>query len=147
MLRLIEDHNFKLIRRNTSVQMTNELRPVKFIYIYKLARILRDDGELLYNATALVTMKLDIMKALIADSYTGKIEKFDMLVPDKEYIVIMCETADDWEEMKEQLNLPQVRRGGYKSGSAFDSIGTQRVLQWAELRSMLADDICDTIEG
>jgi hypothetical protein len=76
---------------------------------------------------------------------TGAIEKALQLVPDREYAVIMCESDDEWEEMRTTLKLQSVRRGGYKKGSAFDSVGTQRVLKWSDIRTRIADDLCDTI--
>jgi ParB-like chromosome segregation protein Spo0J len=76
---------------------------------------------------------------------SGAIEKALQLVPDREYAVIMCESDDEWEEMRTTLKLQSVRRGGYKKGSAFDSVGTQRVLKWSDLRTRIADDLCDTV--
>lgn len=76
---------------------------------------------------------------------SGAIEKALQLVPDREYAVIMCESDDEWEEMRTTLKLQSVRRGGYKKGSAFDSVGTQRVLRWSDLRTRIADDLCDTV--
>ena len=58
------------------------------------------------------------------------------LEPPMEYILIMAEpNSVDWEEMKELLKLQMVRRGGYKKGSAFDSLGLERVITWDQLKN------------
>lgn len=62
------------------------------------------------------------------------------LRPQREYCVVMCADADEWEEMKKVLGLRPVRRGGYKKGSAFDSVGTQRVIEWKALRGVLGGE-------
>lgn len=63
-------------------------------------------------------------------------EQSVQLEPPKEYILIMAEpNSVDWEEIKEVLKLKMVRRGGYKKGSAFDSIGLERVLWWDDFKN------------
>ena len=58
--------------------------------------------------------------------------------PPKEYILIMAEpNSEEWEELKELLQLKMVRRGGYKKGSAFDAAGLERVLNWSDLKERL----------
>ena len=43
--------------------------------------------------------------------------------PPKEYILVMAEpNSEEWEELKQKLQLKMVRRGGYKKGSAFDAV-------------------------
>lgn len=59
------------------------------------------------------------------------------LEPPREYAVIMCNDADEWERLKVALSLTPVRRGGYKKGSAFDAVGTQRVVMAADVLPML----------
>ena len=54
------------------------------------------------------------------------------LEPAREYAVIVCDTADEWERLKVALRLTPVRRGGYRKGSPFDDIGTQRVVRAAD---------------
>ena len=54
------------------------------------------------------------------------------LEPAKEYAVILCADSKEWEELKVALNLVPVRRGGYKHGSPFDAVGTQRVVKAAD---------------
>ena len=63
----------------------------------------------------------------------AKLDRALQLNPTDEYIVIRCRSEDEWESVKEKFNLQPVRRGGYKSGSAFDSVGTQRVIEAAQI--------------
>ncbi len=54
------------------------------------------------------------------------------LKPPREYIIVMCsdnEEKNEFEELKVLLDLKPVRRGGYKEGSPFDAVGTQRVIE------------------
>lgn len=57
------------------------------------------------------------------------------LRPAREYVVVMCADDDgaEFERLKSLLGLGPVRRGGYKDGSPFDAVGTQRVIQAADL--------------
>lgn len=80
------------------------------------------------------------------DEQIDKIEDGDViefqqsvqLEPPKEYILIMAEpNSVEWEELKELLKLQMVRRGGYKKGSAFDSVGLERVIWWNEFKKRL----------
>lgn len=66
-----------------------------------------------------------------------KLDKAIQLEPGREYVVIMANDDIEWEEMKAALQLGVVRRGGYKHGSAFDAVGTQRVLTWEMLKAFL----------
>ena len=67
-----------------------------------------------------------------------KLEQALQLIPGREYCVVMCEDETQWEEMKQVLGLSLVRRGGYKDGSAFDAVNTQRVIQWKDLAAKVA---------
>jgi len=55
--------------------------------------------------------------------------------PAKEYVLILAKDIDEWDEMVEYFQLKKVRRGGYKAGSAFDSIGTERVLKFERVKN------------
>lgn len=59
------------------------------------------------------------------------------LAPARQYAVIMCASDDEWERLKVALRLTPVRRGGYKKGSPFDGVGTQRVVTAAMLLDLL----------
>ena len=50
------------------------------------------------------------------------------LEPAKEYIIVMCADAGEFQELRQIFNLQQVRRGGYRAGSPLDATGTQRVV-------------------
>jgi len=53
--------------------------------------------------------------------------------PPKEYIMILCEpNSEEWEQLKIDLKLGIVRKGGYKKGSAFDTVSTERVLTYKD---------------
>ncbi len=59
------------------------------------------------------------------------------LAPAREYAVVMCADLDEWERLKVALSLTPVRRGGYKEGSPFDDVGTQRVVKAADLLKLI----------
>jgi hypothetical protein len=74
----------------------------------------------------------------LEDGETIDFEQSVQLEPPKEYILIMAEpNSIDWEEIKETLKLKMVRRGGYKEGSAFDSIGLERVIWWDDFKNRI----------
>jgi len=56
------------------------------------------------------------------------IDQAIQLAPQREYVVIVCDAAAEFEELKRVLALQAVRRGGYRPGSAFDAVGTERVV-------------------
>lgn len=69
------------------------------------------------------------------ESEGGEAEQSIQVEPPKEYIIIIAEpNSEEWEELKQRLKLKMVRRGGYKEGSAFDSVGLERVLTWETLK-------------
>jgi hypothetical protein len=59
------------------------------------------------------------------------------LEPAREYVVIMCSNAEEFYKLREVFNLQEVRRGGYKAGSAFDATGIQRVINAHKLFEVL----------
>jgi hypothetical protein len=67
-------------------------------------------------------------------------EKSVQMHPDTEYVVITAgEDNEFWDEMKEKLKLKLVRRGGYKYGSQFDTVSTERVIPFDELIKRLME--------
>jgi hypothetical protein len=59
--------------------------------------------------------------------------------PPKEYIMIICEpNSEEWEQLKIDLKLGIVRKGGYKKGSAFDAVSTERVLTYKDFKKRYA---------
>lgn len=77
--------------------------------------------------------------ALIRDGGDAELPQAIQLQPAREYAVIMCDDLDEWERLKVALNLTPVRRGGYRQGSQFDDLGTQRVIK--------AKTVLELIEG
>lgn len=74
----------------------------------------------------------------LEDGEEMEFEQSVQLEPPKEYILIMAEpNSTEWEEIKETLQLKMVRRGGYKEGSAFDSLGLERVIQWEDFKKRI----------
>lgn len=67
----------------------------------------------------------------------GKEIEFEQSVqmePSKEFLVILM-TQEEYEEAKDLLALKQVRRGGYKEGSAFDAVGFERAIKWERIKN------------
>lgn len=73
------------------------------------------------------------------DPDTVILEQAVQLKPSQDYIIVVCETPEEWEQLKSFLALPYVRRGGYKRGSAFDSVGIQRVIRSSDLFRIMDD--------
>jgi ParB-like chromosome segregation protein Spo0J len=63
-------------------------------------------------------------------------EQSVQLDPAKEFIVIICEPSE-YEEAKNILDLKQVRRGGYKEGSAFDVVSFERAITFNRLKDAI----------
>ncbi len=67
------------------------------------------------------------------------LEQAIQLKPKREYVVIMCdEENSDWDELKQSLNLPMVKRGGFtkdKTNKGF--IDTQRVINAKDIINAL----------
>ena len=67
------------------------------------------------------------------------LEQAIQLKPKRQYVVIMCnEENTDWDELKEILNLPTVKRGGFtkdKTNKGF--IDTQRVINAKDIINAL----------
>lgn len=79
----------------------------------------------------------------------GGVEKAVQLIPPKEYVMIVCDDDEgiEFDRLKEIFGLKPVRRGGYKLGSPFDDIGTERVVRASQLISMfegLENADCDS---
>ena len=88
------------------------------------------------------------LEELLAEDEDADLETTDeealpqaiQLEPPREYAVIMCNDAEEWERLKVALSLTPVRRGGYKKGSPFDAVGTQRVVMAADVLPILEGD-------
>jgi hypothetical protein len=86
-------------------------------------------------------LPLDTQIDKLEDGEEILLEQAIQLRPKREYVVIMCnEENTDWDELKEILNLPTVKRGGFtkdKTNKGF--IDTQRVIN--------AKDIIDALRS
>jgi ParB-like chromosome segregation protein Spo0J len=66
-------------------------------------------------------------------------EQSVQLAPDREYILVFAKTEAEWDDMIQFFALKKVRRGGYKKGSAFDAVGTERVLTFERVKNACRD--------
>jgi ParB-like chromosome segregation protein Spo0J len=71
---------------------------------------------------------LDVDDETANEAKPEKLPKAIQLEPTREYCVVLCADDEEWEALKVVFNLQPVRRGGYKAGSPFESVGTQRVI-------------------
>jgi ParB-like chromosome segregation protein Spo0J len=73
----------------------------------------------------------------IVEEVAEKIEREQSLQiePEQEYLVILAKDQNEWDEMMTYFQLKKVRRGGYKEGSAFDAVGTERVLSFERIKN------------
>jgi len=67
------------------------------------------------------------------------------VIPGKEYCVILCDGESEWAELRILLGLGLVSRGGYKEGSAFNSVGPERVITMKKLIERMANDNSDPV--
>lgn len=67
----------------------------------------------------------------------NELEKAMQLEPPREYVLVMCETDQEFGEMRQRLGLEDVRRGGYNEESDRDSVGVERVVLWKKMKQML----------
>lgn len=72
-----------------------------------------------------------------SDEQTTELDQSVQLKPQREYCMIVAETPEQWENLKVLLDLRPVRRGGYKQGSVFDHVGTQRVVLFDHFLELL----------
>jgi hypothetical protein len=64
-------------------------------------------------------------------------EQSVQLIPGKEYLLIVFDTDEDFEQAKLDLKLKMVRRGGYTKGSDFDAISLERVIEFKDFKTRL----------
>jgi hypothetical protein len=64
-------------------------------------------------------------------------EQSIQLRPAREFVVIVANDLEEWGRLRDALDLPLVRRGGYKPGSPFDAVSVKRVLTAKELLAKL----------
>ena len=61
------------------------------------------------------------------------------LRPGREFVIVVAEAGEEWDDLRAALDLPMVRRGGYKAGSAFDAVAVQRVIRAADLLARIGE--------
>lgn len=66
-------------------------------------------------------------------------EQSVQLTPEREYVLVFAKNEAEWDEMIQFFALKKVRRGGYKKGSAFDAVGTERVLTFERVKNAHRD--------
>lgn len=84
---------------------------------------------------------LDVDDETANEAKPEKLPKAIQLEPTREYCVVLCADDKEWEEVKVMFNLQPVRRGGYKVGSPFESVGTQRVIHARTIIEKFAQNV------
>lgn len=64
-------------------------------------------------------------------------EQAVQLKPQMEYVLVACDTQEQFDALRDKLKLKTVRRGGYKPGSEFDDVGVDRVIKFDQLVKFL----------
>ena len=65
------------------------------------------------------------------------------LRPARQYVMVVCGSDSEWDRLRDLFGLKESRRGGYKEGSPFDDVGTNRVVEATQVLR-LADAHSDT---
>jgi hypothetical protein len=94
-------------------------------------------ADLASQAVDLASLGFTTADANPDNAPTGELPQALQLAPAREYAVIMCADLDEWERLKVALHLAPVRRGGYRKGSQFDDVGTQRVVRAADVLKLV----------
>jgi hypothetical protein len=144
------------------IELTHLSEAQKRAYVLADNRLAEDAGwdeeMLAAELAALREMELDLeltgfSDEEIDDLLSAETEDFDteeevnagalpqamQMEPPREYVVIMCDAPDEFEDLKVALGLKPVRRGGYKKGSAFDAVGVDRVIKASAILDLIRD--------
>lgn len=78
-----------------------------------------------------------IVETIVHDETETLLDQAVQLRAPLEYVVIRCDNDAEWVALQAALSLEPVRRGGYRKGSAFDALGTQRVVKASKLLELL----------
>jgi len=103
-----------------------------------LAQALDQLGEELLPASGFDEDELaELLNNLEPIDFEGKeTEQSIQLEPPKEYVLVVCDTEEEWQSLRGKLGMSnKVRRGGYKQGSEFDSEGENRLIKASDLIS------------
>jgi hypothetical protein len=92
-----------------------------------------------WDAEKLDEWGLDIEqnKKEIKEEHIVEYEQSIQLIPSQEYILVVFENDEQFEQAKIDLNLKLVRRGGYKKDSPFDAVSIERVLYYSDLKNRI----------
>lgn len=84
-------------------------------------------------------LPIDKMIDELEDGEEILLEQAIQLKPKREYVVIMCdEENSEWDELKQVLELPMVKRGACKTTSPFEKhTSTQRVINAKDIINAL----------
>lgn len=82
----------------------------------------------------------DAKEAEGTDNNTVLLDQSVQLKPKREYVMLVCDSEQDHEYLRELLGLKMVRRGGYKAGSPFDATSLERVVMVNRLRRVVDAD-------
>jgi hypothetical protein len=86
---------------------------------------------------------LEDLDRMAADAEHAKRETvFDQSVqptPNREYVLILADSLEEWETVRAALNLTTVRRGGYKAGSIMDHTGPARVAKAKDFLRLIGE--------
>ena len=93
--------------------------------------------ELQQQAIDLTTIGFTTADAAPDAASDGELPQALQLEPAREYAVVMCDDLAEWEQLKVAFGLVPVRRGGYRKGSPFDDVGTQRVVRAADVMRLI----------
>ena len=95
------------------------------------------DGTALKALLADLEAELGIGETKAENDVETLLDQAIQVEPGKEMIVILCDSEEEFAELRKLLGLGLVRRGGYKKGSAFDATGIERVIGGGRVLSML----------
>ena len=112
----------------------------------QLSGLLTDD-EALANAAGFSAEEIEAMGEREENEKALGAQQSLQMKPGIEYCVLICESEDDWLDMQEKLSLGVVRRGGYKKGSSFDAVGTERVLTWGDFLGRVSNADSSPVKG
>jgi hypothetical protein len=124
------------------VDVTEEEADKMLLTYDPLAMMAEADGkalrDLMENLTIPSASVREMLAGLIEDggpSGTGTdnttviLDQAVQLKPQREYVIVMCDTDEEFGMLIEHLQLKRVRRGGYKKTSrSQDEVGTERVI-------------------
>ena len=109
--------------------------------LYPLAAMAETDQDILKELIANADFESDAMRSVVEglldiENIGGNGTRTEVLLdqaiqlkPQREYIVVMCDTAKEFVELRNHLELKMVRRGGYKkTAKSPDEVGVERVI-------------------